>query len=337
MTEADRRVSSPTIEVHLAPHGEQDKKYVLDSNSRIEKALQETSGKVVVLLESPYVHSWEAKNFEILTDLGVRPLIAIGFVTLANPRELGGLLSRLRLDDEVAYEIANVSLEDSWVNLLAPLDKMWAKYRDGNGNSRLKLIFESSDTPLTFESGDYVDTQEEVSELVKSGDFAQALEIFKRNVRRLAESSKSREEDIVGTIVNYPDAEAIFIRFGAAHSGIYHMLKRMKLNASLIQFDKDSLSHSYHYAPESAAARKVMFMGFDSINDLEWYQAMLKSFMLGIVYRLDEMKSIGMTEQEMIAFVSSVSAFETLDEVEAFRRKVQAKGIVAALEEIDSD
>lgn len=336
---------TPEAQVLLYKPSKEESLAIAKVEQTVEQALIDTTpedGTVAVLLENAFITEKEVSDVEYLSNRGIAPSRAYLFgYKIGSPTNIESMArfiqtpSMSSLDTHSLISQLGESEEDETYNLLFRLDRLHEQYRNNEGVSRLQLLFESNASVSSNDEVDeWVEDNARIFTLLEEGNFESALTLFKKRVFIEANNATYRQEGVANKVKNYLEATEnakVIIAFRTAHSGIQHGLQRQNISVQKQFLDKSD-KEKFQFDPQTAAIRKVIFKGYDTLSDTEWYQAMLGDFVYTFVRGMNKQLDLNNSDQGMIDFsVSKARSFYSAEDIETFRIKLIETNIVAAI------
>ena len=105
-------------------------------------------------------------------------------------------------------------------------------------------------------------------------------------------------------------------------------------NLSRIFLDQDTTT-DYYFDPGSAAIRKLMNRGLNSLSEIEWYRGLIGDTIDKILSAISRELGQDLDDQYMLKIAHKTAMkLETLEDIENLRKKIINTDIVSALADI---
>ena len=306
--------SNLSAEIILSAHDEQHIGNLQVFKQTVEKAIKGNPiGKIAIFTEDATGSYEFSSSVTKFVDAGFKPTDAFVAAILSedNPtlklsgqqivNEKEGIISQLSPYAQEEYRI---------------LDDLTSRYPN-----RIHLVPEWQ--PENENGEKAIDLKKKASSLAASGNFSQALPLFKESVRLISDEVSRRESNITGifkNLSNREDISQIVGIIGAAHISLESALKDAGVNVTLVPTDQEKTFDPYTQAV-------IQLKTVEGISDGDWKVLFSQFVLLNGVKSIIQPRNPSFSRDTMTRGLLKATKDFTPNDFDRLEKEIQQKGL----------
>lgn len=325
MEESTKDIKRIPVHFEFGSHDEKSKDSLNSWKQKIESTLKsQEKGKVIIFLENANTNMYQSATVSVLVTNGLLPSDAFALTDFIAHH------SRTANQDELHKWKAEHPLGKFFEEQLTILDDITIKYP-----GRIYVLPEWAPDKIlsTYDFKQEKKSRRKIVELALDGKFEDAIPFLKDSLGKMVERVKQREPRIIETIKEDLEGEENILAFvghiGAAHTGIFHELKKDGFSVNRNFSEKQG--ETYYYDPYAAALRQLLFFPEKKLTDEDWHKLLI---LITTNHLLEQLGDNPEMDQKYKKMLWEILGKFTSEEIKLFEEKAKRVGFVETLESL---